>query len=185
MVINAQIMKSNVSEDFEFSMGKNFATVEVKMSSGTALSVWTVSGQTPDHGPRMLLQMQIGLATHNEVAQFAECKKLAKLVFTLSEHSALGGGLSAPTLMLETERRIRVALIHFQELDSRGLLTSSESLNVRTSRQHELCKSFGIAKSVEFLAEYEGVPLSTIQRRLAKARDAGLIAKRPDMNKRK
>lgn len=69
-------------------------------------------------------------------------------------------------------------LFKHRELDTYS--DSRDGLVGSLVKQYQLAESFGIATSIEFLATWNEVPVSTIRKRLERARLDGLIErKRP------
>jgi DNA-binding transcriptional ArsR family regulator len=100
------------------------------------------------------------------------------IILKLARKSAIAGGLKSALTLPEALDRTAFALAHLRLLDEASLLGDRQAeLSVRTSRQYELCKSFGITTAVQLISDFEQVPISTIRRRLSKARDLGLIIK--------
>ena len=103
---------------------------------------------------------------------------MKSLILDLARNSAVAGGLKTALVLPDAINRLAFARAHMRLLDQAFLLGSANSaLSVRTSRQYELCRSFGVTSAVQFIADFENVPISTIRRRLSKARDLGYIPK--------
>jgi len=164
--------------DLELIEGTVVAVVELKRIEGVMASHWWVSGLTEDGKASLLLQLQTGLTSLNEKGALVECQQMKPIILKLAKKSALAGGLKSALVLPEASDRTAFALAHMRLLEQASLLGDRQSeLSVRTSRQYELCKSFGITSAVQFISDFEQVPISTIRRRLAKARDRGFIKK--------
>jgi hypothetical protein len=164
--------------DLELIEGTVVGVVELKRVEGVMASHWWVSGLTEGGNASLLLQLQTGLTSLNEKEALAECQAMKPIILKLARKSAIAGGLKSALVLPEAVDRTAFALAHLRLLEQASLLGDRQSeLSVRTSRQYELCKSFGITTAVQLISEFEQVPISTIRRRLSKARDLGLIIK--------
>jgi hypothetical protein len=164
--------------DLELIEGTVVGVVELKRVEGVMASHWWVSGLTEGGNASLLLQLQTGLTSLNEKEALAECQAMKPIILKLARKSAIAGGLKSALVLPEALDRTAFALAHMRLLEQASLLGDRQSeLSVRTSRQYELCKSFGITTAVQLISEFEQVPISTIRRRLSKARDLGLIIK--------
>jgi hypothetical protein len=177
MVINAQVLSNKQPVDFVFTSGEIAALVEVKTSGGSPVTSWWVAGPTRLGSTVLLLHMQIALTGETDMDVFEECKKHAKKIIDLSKVSALAGGLREPALSTDAATREMLADMMLKVLGSLNRADASNSLAKSTAQNYELAKSFDITKVVEFVARFEQVPVTTIQRRLASARDSGFIQK--------
>jgi len=164
--------------DFELIEGNIVAVVELKQIDGVMASYWWVSGLTEGGNVSLLLQLQTGLTALGEREALVECQQMDKMVIELSRNSAKAGGLKTALVLPEAINRTAFAMAHMRLLDEASLLGDRRSeLSTRTARQYELCKSFGITTVVQVISDFENVPISTIRRRLSKARDLGFIIK--------
>lgn len=164
--------------DLELIEGTVVGVVELKRVEGVMASHWWVSGLTEGGNASLLLQLQTGLTSQNEKEALAECQAMKPMILKLARKSAIAGGLKSALVLPEAVDRTAFALAHMRLLEQASLLGDRQSeLSVRTSRQYELCKSFGITTAVQLISDFEEVPISTIRRRLSKARDMGLIKK--------
>lgn len=177
-----QVSSPRALYDLELIEGSVVAVVELKLIEGVMVSHWWVSGLTSNQNISLLLQLQTGLKSSNEKDALVECKQIKPLILELARNSASAGGLKTALVLPDAMNRIAFARAHMRLLDQAFLLGSASSeLSVRTSRQYELCRSFGVTSAVQFIADFEEVPISTIRRRLSKARDLGYIAKTRDL----
>jgi DNA-binding transcriptional ArsR family regulator len=164
--------------DLELIEGTVVAVVELKRVEGVMASHWWVSGLTEGGNASLLLQLQTGLTSLDEKGALEECQQMKPIILKLARKSAIAGGLKSALTLPEALDRTAFALAHLRLLDEASLLGDRQAeLSVRTSRQYELCKSFGITTAVQLISDFEQVPISTIRRRLSKARDLGLIIK--------
>jgi hypothetical protein len=77
-----------------------------------------------------------------------------------------------------SEVRSQLAFAHMVIHEELGNLGSKDAnLNLRTARQYEIAKAFGVGTAVALIAKFESVGPTVITRRLTRARDAGLVEK--------
>ena len=157
--------------------------IELEFVDEVLSSHWSVSGVVSNGRVALLLQLRIGLSATTETEALVECEAKKTTILTLARDSAKAGGLRAPLALMEGMDRFELAKAHMRLLDRAFLLGQDrKALNVRTAKQYEVCKAFGLTSVVQFLAAFEQVPISTITSRLAKSRDAGLIPKTRRVN---
>lgn len=83
-----------------------------------------------------------------------------------------------------SEQRSDLAFAHMllhQDLGNLGVREGN--LNLRTARQYEVAKAFGIGTAVSLISKFETVGPTVITRRLTRARDAGLVEKLHNKNR--
>jgi hypothetical protein len=165
--------------DFELVTNGMAIVVEFKMFGGGIASQWWVTGLNSTGDVALLLQMQLGLSGNSEEDATMSCEEILPSVVALAKSSASAGGLNSPLVLPPTWSKAQFALAHLRLLGVAGVINNSGGeLAQATALQYQLCNALGITKQVELMAEFLGVPVSTVRRRLAKARDLGYLQKR-------
>ena len=161
--------------DFEQVTEGMAIVVEFKLQGGGIASQWWVTGLNAMGDVALLLQMQLELAGNSEEEATISCEQILPSVVALARSSASAGGLSSPLVLPPTWSKSQFALAHLRLLSVAGVINNSGGeLAQATALQYQLCNALGITKQVELMAEFLRVPVSTVRRRLAKARDLGL-----------
>lgn len=160
--------------DFSFEYDGLVGTVELKVSSSNcSASVRVTHLKNQRIGPVLEVRLPVSPTTSSRDSSALE----SNLIQLLQVAKATEGFLSS----FETgtlEQRGEVAFAHMLLHDQFGNLGSFENnLNLRTARQYEIAKAFGIGTAVALIARFESVSSTVVTRRLTRARDAGLIQK--------
>jgi hypothetical protein len=160
--------------DFSFEYEGLVGTVELKVSSPHRFASVFVTQLTQQKiGPVFEARLPIPPTRSPKDSSTLE----SNLIQLLQVAKASDGFLS-PFETGTLEQRGEVALVHMLLHDQLGNLESLDNnLNLRTARQYEIAKAFGIGTAVALIARFESVSSTVVTRRLTRARDAGLIEK--------
>ena len=181
---NKKKSRSLTASDIELVLEDIAIVAELKVVDGVVASQWWVTGLTKRGTLALLLQLQLGLEGKDEAEARAACEALVPTISKLAKSSASAGGLNAPLVLPHALRKEQFALTHLQLLDVAGVIkNASVELAQQTALQYQLCNALGVTKKVELLAEFLAVPVSTVRRRLARARDLGFLVKKIDSKK--
>ena len=179
MIKKYQGVSPRATKHLEFIDRELVAVVQMQELGKGIQCHWTISGVSESGEALLVLELKVSLQSRSEVETQRECAKSANTLFQIARSSLAAGGLVPSAGEPEGGGRAQLALVHMGVMDGIELLGDRTSrLSVRTSRQYSLCKSFGLTSIVKLMAQFEGVPITTVQRRLAKARNLGLIEKR-------
>lgn len=166
-------------QDFEVVVDSMAITVEFKEIGEVMASQWWITGITKKGRIALFLQLQISLKSRTEDSAINECKRILPIVKSLAVTAKLSGGLSSPMSQTPNLDRSNLAKCHMRLLDVAGVFQNQAmDLAHETALRYELCNALGVSRQVELMAEYLAVPVSTVQRRLAKARDVGYLPKK-------
>lgn len=158
------------------------ATVELKRGDSAITSYWWVTGLNAAGELVNLYQMQLALPSLPEESINLLIEAMLKdYAFPLAHIASRTKGHQEVVQIFDPRFREKLALAHLEihdELENLG--DSSDSVLTRSARQYQLVESLGVGKLVEVLATFEGVSIHTMRRRLERARNEGLIAKRRD-----
>jgi hypothetical protein len=158
--------------------GDFVVSIQVRQSAEGFSGTWWVSG--PGHKGMIRLLLEIQMQLSGEILE--EAMSVAKgmvepHILRLAKLSSIAGGMRV--LAPENDAALRLQLaekhIHFHKR-TEGFYVEGEA-NAETVQLYFLAKGFGVKSPVNYVAKYLDVPISTITRRLARARDEGLIPK--------
>lgn len=160
--------------DFSFEYEGLIGTVELKLASqGQNASVFVTRLESRKIGPVLEARFPVSPTTSPEDILQLE-SRLMQLLQVAKSSAGLLDSFEIGTL----EHRSEMALAHMLIHDQFGNLGSFENnLNLRTARQYEIAKAFGVGTAVSLIAKFESVSSTVVTRRLTRARDAGLIEK--------
>jgi hypothetical protein len=92
------------------------------------------------------------------------------------------GGLTAATNAPSVKTKQALCKLHLSEHALEGTIGGELGIRVSTARQYQLIKSFDLKAARPMIAEREGLPISTISRRLYLAREDGILQKMSDVD---
>jgi hypothetical protein len=171
-------------QDFEVVVDSMAITVEFKKIGEVMASQWWVTGITKKGRVALFLQLQLSLKSRTEDSAISECKRILPIVKSLAVTAKMSGGLSSPINQAPNLDRSNLAKCHLRLLDVAGIFQNQAmDLAHETALRYELCNALGVSRQVELIAAYLAVPVSTVQRRLAKARDVGYLPKKISLPK--
>jgi len=166
---------------FDFSVAEDglVATAELKKSAGGLISYWWTSGLNSENRLILLSELQLSLpdSDWNE-------ERLATVVYRpfVEPLARIGSGVSGIvqlTPLFKPEFRPPLLTEHlFKHRELGTYSDSGDGLVGCLAKQYQLAESFGISTSIEFLATWNEVPVSTIRKRLERARLDGLVEKK-------
>ncbi len=167
--------------DFEFLDDGLLVTAELKsLASGTMSVDWLVSGLDPFGGLRCFLTTRVSCSAMNEAEAQNQIRQMLPAILSLATLARTSSGLTQASrndiVVQGIEQVIAIHLAkHLASLEAEGAVHTAAA---RTALEAAFCKSVGLTKYVDFLARFEGVPVTTVRRRLDNARTLGLIPKR-------
>lgn len=165
--------------DIEYAGKEIVGVCELKTRGGTVSCYWWLSGLTSSGNASLVLQIQTSLPAKNQKNAIEQASGLLRPLLKIAKVSLESRGLKADLLLPELSERRAFAIAHLRLMNSVGLLGSTEDgIYVKTSRQYQLCESLGVSNVVETIAEFEGVPLSTVRKRIQRSREAGILERK-------
>lgn len=168
---------------FDFSIAHDglVTTAELKKSVGGLISYWWTSGLNSENRLILLSELQLSLPNSDWNEERLATVIHRPFVEPLARIGSEASGMVQLTPLFGPEFRPPLLTEHLfkhRELDTYS--DSRDGLVGSLVKQYQLAESFGIATSIEFLATWNEVPVSTIRKRLERARLDGLIErKRP------
>lgn len=164
--------------DHQISTQALLATVEFKAANGIFTSSWLITGIGKDNLPCLALSVSVPLLATSEASSIAEANQLFESYLEpLALKSLSNGGLSRSTVKGSdsTNTAFELHAKHFEESIAGRPVVNDTFV---TAGLYLLAKLLEVKKPIDFLTSFMRLPESTISRRLTKARDSGLIAKR-------
>jgi hypothetical protein len=157
------------------------ATIEIGSNRGKARADWWVSGVTESDELRLLLHLET--AHHfdpttglDRNAGFLE-EFYATLIRPIVAESIRAGGVIEQHARPIPQITRPICIDHLMEHNAIGNLGDQLTIRKDIARQYQLVKSFGHYAPIPLLAEWSGLPRSTVARRLHLARESGEIEK--------
>lgn len=174
---------------FDFSVAEAglVTTAELKTKGSGVVSYWWASGLNSTKQLTLLTELQLSLPEKkwSEDLLFEEIYR--PYVEPLCRIGSEVSGIVHLTPLFRPEFRPRLLTEHLHQHKLLGTYSdSTDGLVGSLAKQYQLVESFGLATSVEFLAVWNGVPVSTIRKRLERARLDGLVERKrtPENNRR-
>lgn len=162
----------------DFYQGKMVATVQLRQTVEGFSATWWVSGPGELWMLRLLLELQMQITTQDLATAIKRCELLVdQHIFQLATYSSLSGGLRSLAPENSPELRNALAVKHLEAHKKLENFLPSLGDAFSTIQLYMVAKGFGVKSPVNFVANYLSLPTSTINRRLARARDKGQVAK--------
>lgn len=177
MTRNAQVPVKDFRFDLLQRVGGNVVTVELKKQPDGFDSYWWITGLNASQRLVTLLQMQVYVPGQNESDVITKCEQiLAEHAMPIASLAASSNGQMMMQPLLSPEFRSKLLSAHMTLHEQGGSLgAEDEGIVLRVARQHQLATSLGATSVHEFIAAYDSIPVSTVKKRLERARVAGLI----------
>jgi hypothetical protein len=160
------------------------ATIELKTARGKTRADWWVSGVTESDELRLLLHLETAHQFDSTtgdfpIGGFVE-EFYATLIRPIVEESIRAGGVIEQHAPPIPQISGPICIAHLTE--HKAIKNLGDQLTIRKdiARQYQLVKSFGHYAPVPLLAEWSGLPRSTVSRRLHLARESGDLEKATD-----
>lgn len=156
-------------EDFESSFGQYFATAEFKATKFGFMAFVIVTGPGSSHAVAVHHSGQIAIS--GEARGRVEVQRYLEAItkFLAEGEAGDGFGLKEAAIDGRAIRRAAISHLSFHKRSGQFGQTGTPLYEI-TNSQFFLVMQFGIPKPKQLLAEVENVPITTISRRLAAAR---------------
>jgi len=158
-------------------------SVEFRRHMGTVNADWWISGLNKSEALVVLARVSLG---HGEMTESEARDALPgtfeKLIKPMLKAFKESGGLTAVTNAPAVKTKQALCKLHLNEHEIEGTIGGELGIRVSTARQYQLIKSFGLKAARPMIAEREGLPISTISRRLYLAREDGILQKMSDVD---
>jgi hypothetical protein len=159
------------------------ASVEFQRHMGTINADWWISGLNESEALVVLARISVG---HGEMTESEAREALPgmfdKLIRPMLSAYKESGGLTAATNAPSVKTKQALCKLHLNEHAIEGTVGGQLGIRVSTARQYQLIKSFDLKAARPMIAEREGLPISTISRRLYLAREDGILQKLSDVD---
>ena len=158
------------------------ASVELKKHLGQINADWWVSGLNKEGALTLLARIEVGhgtAATEKE-ALAALPDRFKFLIEPMIETYKQFGGTTVALNGPPVATKQALCELHLNEHALEGTIGEQHGIRINTARQYQLIKSFGLKAARPMIAMREGLPVSTISRRLYLAREDGILQKLSD-----
>ncbi len=157
------------------------ASVELKSHLGKTMCDWWVSGLTSSGELLVLARLEFGIGAVSERQALESLPTtFDQLIKPMLASYKLGGGLPAAPNGPAVQTKQALCKLHLNFHALEGTIGKDLGIRLSTARQYQLIKSFGLKAARPLIAEREGLPISTISRRLYLAREDGTLQKLSD-----
>jgi hypothetical protein len=161
--------KGQYLQDVAYGDGAYFATGEFKKTKFGYMGFVVISG--PGSTQSTVLHHVGQIAISDESEALARVAAYVEIMLAFLKTGDLLDGFALRELAIDGRDVIQTAKAHLAYHSSNEHFGGpGTALHRKTLRQFGLLAQFGIPKPVRLLAEMEGVPVTTISRRLATAR---------------
>jgi len=156
-------------QDVAYGDGPYFATAEFKKTKFGCMGFVVISGPGPKQSTVLHHVGQIAISDESEA--LARVSAYLEMMMEFIKSGAAPEGFALRELLIDGKDVIQSAKAHLAYHTENGRFGATGTALYRsTLRQFQLLSQFGVPKPVRVLAEIEGVPVTTISRRLASAR---------------
>lgn len=157
------------------------ASVELKKHLDAVMCDWWISGLNANGELLALARMEFGLGTSSErqaLAGLADTytRVVEPMVSVLRNLGGLPAAPNAPGI----KTKEALCKLHLDMHALEGNIGEELGIRLNVARQFQLIKSFGLKAARPLIAERQGLPISTVSRRLYLAREAGILQKMSD-----
>lgn len=158
------------------------ASVELKKHLGVFNADWWISGLNDEGTLTLLARVEIG---HGEAASEKEAllalpKRFEELIEPMVDTYKKFGGITSALNGPAVITKQALCELHLNEHALEGTIGEQHGIRINAARQYQLIKSFGLKAARPMIAKREGLPVSTISRRLYLAREDGILQKMSD-----
>lgn len=187
MSLLQNVPDGTLGADFFASYERTVVTVNIKrLAPELATSYWIATRLLQDGSINQVFQMQlphtvdallsgieIEVALQSPLSTIFD-EHIQPLLKVVNETESF----VSPLAELSHDLRTHLAVGHMRLHEKLQNLGNQDSnLNVRTAREYQIAKSFGLGTAVAAIAAFEKIEPTTVARRLTRTRDAGLIEK--------
>lgn len=157
------------------------ASVELKNHLGKTMCDWWISGLTSSGELFVLARLEFGIGAVSE-KQALDSLPAAfdQIIKPMLTNLKSGGGLPAAPNGPAVQTKQALCKLHLNFHEREGNIGKDLGIRLSTARQYQLIKSFGLKAARPLIADREGLPISTISRRLFLARQDGTLQKLSD-----
>jgi|GEM_PF-1221019 hypothetical protein len=157
------------------------ASVELKNHLGSMMCDWWISGLNATGELVALARLEFGMGEMDEHSGMKQLPQVyARVIAPMVEEFQKGGGLPSAPNPPSVQTKVALCKLHLDLHKAEENIGDHLGIRTNVARQYQLIKSFGLKAARPLIAEREGLPVSTISRRLYLAREAGILAKMSD-----
>lgn len=162
--------------DFTSTQSGKHTTGEFKRLEGGFIGYWWTSGLNANNQLSLLCELQVAWGTPDKLPEESAEEIYRNYVVPLAD---LASGVRTTLDLAPVFGPLFRAGLLTDHLAAHRRLNSysdqTDGLVGSIAKQYQLADSLGASTSIEFLAEWNGVPVSTIKKRIERARLEGLI----------
>lgn len=152
---------------------------EFKQIGEALTSYWWTSGLNASGELVLLAELQLSLPTNESQPEEVGLEVYRHHVSPLAAMASKVAGPVTLTPVYEIGFRTALLTEHLRQHRELGNYSDEEDGYVASlAKQYQLTSSFGLSTAIEFLAEWNEVPVSTIKKRLERARLQGLVRRK-------
>lgn len=158
------------------------ASVELKKHLGVFNADWWISGLNDEGALTLLARVEVGhgYSVSEKEALAALPERYEKLIQPMIETYKKTGGITAALNGPNVLTKQALCQLHLNQHSLEGTIGEQLGIRINTARQYQLIKSFGLKAARPMIAKREGLPVSTVSRRLYLAREDGILQKLSD-----
>lgn len=177
----SQKVQLPVKRVFDFSQVEDgrITTAEFKKVEGGYASYWWVSGLNASGELVLLVELQLSLPNKESNPEGIGLEVYRSHVSPIAEMASRV--LDPMTLTPVYEPGFRLGLLTEHLRQHREIRTYSDETDgvvASLAKQYQLASTFGLSTAIEYLADWNKVPVSTIKKRLERARLQGLVRRK-------
>lgn len=177
----SQKVQLPVKRVFDFSQVEDgrITTAEFKRTEGGYASYWWVSGLNASGELVLLVELQLSLPNNESSPEEIGLEVYQRHVSPIAEMASRVLDPMSLTPVYEPSFRIALLTEHLrQHRDIGNYSDETDGVVASLAKQYQLASTFGLSTAIEYLAEWNKVPVSTIKKRLERARLQGLVRRK-------
>lgn len=182
MKFNFEVQAGNYHFDAVGHEAGIVASVELKRHLGQINADWWISGLNKEGSLTLLARVEIGHgdASTEKEALAALPDRFKDLIEPMIEKYKQFGGITSALNGPSVATKQALCELHLNMHALEGTIGEQLGIRVNAARQYQLIKSFGLKAARPLIAKREGLPVSTVSRRLYLAREDGILQKLSD-----
>ena len=182
MKFNFEVQAGNYRFDAVGHEDGIVASVELKKHLGQINADWWISGLNKEGALTLLARVEVG---HGEASTEKEAlavlpDRFKDLIEPMIETYKQFGGITLALNGPSVATKQALCELHLNMHSLEGTIGDQHGIRINVARQYQLIKSFGLKAARPLIAKREGLPVSTVSRRLYLAREDGILQKMSD-----
>jgi hypothetical protein len=184
MKFNFEVHEGNYRFDAVGHADGIVASVELKKHLGQINADWWISGLNKEGALTLLARVEVGhgAASTEREALAALPDRFSDLIQPMIETYKQFGGITSALNGPSVDTKQALCQLHLNMHSLEGTIGEQHGIRINVARQYQLIKSFGLKAARPLIAKREGLPISTVSRRLYLAREDGILQKLSDVD---